>query len=110
MYLLVAVISQEHVIYLYADSDSNAFNGNSRGEGPARVGSLGYMTVCCQRTPFVFAASECEPTFLKKIIMKHGSDVSGVCAVSARGLFLLECFVQQAPGRPLGLPTRDLLS
>lgn len=31
MYLLVAVISQERVIYLYADSDSNAFNGNSHG-------------------------------------------------------------------------------
>lgn len=31
MYLLAAVISQEHVIYLYADSDSNAFNGNSHG-------------------------------------------------------------------------------
>lgn len=31
MYLLVAVISQELVIYLYADSASNAFNGNSHG-------------------------------------------------------------------------------
>lgn len=31
MYLHVAVISQERVIYLYADSDSNGFNENSQG-------------------------------------------------------------------------------
>lgn len=45
MYLLVAVISQERVISLYADSDSNAFNGNSHGV----FGGGGALMAICWR-------------------------------------------------------------
>ena len=53
MYLLVALISQESVIYLHADFDSNAFNRNSqegsepperraRGESQPALGKGGF--------------------------------------------------------------------
>lgn len=98
MYLLAAMISQEHVIYLYANSDSNAFNGNSHGRwGWSAYGNLLMAWMNVKRPK----------------IKKHG-DFNLVLKWSTKCLSSLSLsvfvFYPLYDQKTLEIPSRDLLS
>lgn len=103
MYLLAAVISQERVIYLYADFDSNAFNGNSQG----RWGWRAYGNLLMCRTCVFLPWMNVKKNKTCVSVVWCSSEVQKVCPRSLWAfLYFIPCMVT----RPLRFPSRDLLS
>ena len=111
MYLLVAVISQEHIIYLYADSDSNL----PLMEIPMAGGGGAFTAIRWQEDVFF-----CREWMWKDVKIKHANNVGVVlCSSELQGrflsfseFFLCVCVIPDTcvVRRPFRFPSRDLLS